>query len=432
MPPPRTTAAAEAVAAAATAGCQDQEEEDDWGHFSCTELSEDEVDESENEDEEAEGEETNWRKSRPTNRFASSRYSTCGACAARYPLVAACSSVKNLSNAVCAAASMASFQNDQSSSTGDADGRAEAEDLRLNLPGRREALFPSNQRLDELASRKRRVRSEETHHKTPIEARVRKRRDDFCSETRGAKTARWDIERWHVLAPRILRRGDYLPDRDGVILSPAFRPRVATRFFKLAQSTKGVTISFSMGSIRVVSTGFERYAQYELVVNLDGRTGSAWRRYSAFRALVASVAAESAPRNIVRTLSAWADAQDAKRIFRCTHPAYLIQRYYHFEHVLREALFELADPSLILAFFEPDDDDDDDGDENDPLSALVALSEAPPSAPPSGASSPNGSEADARLRRQPKAPFFASFLGLASSGRPFASDILQSPQVKCH
>jgi len=192
-----------------------------------------------------------------------------------------------------------------------------------------------------------------------IEARVRKRRDDFCGEGRGKSTA-WDVERWHVYAPGSASKNTNVnPDRDDVVLTPAFAPRVATRFFSKSDSTRGLTVSFAMGSIRVVSTAFDRYAQYELVVRVDGRRPtSTWRRYSAFRALVASVAADSAPRQIVRTLSAWADAQDAKRIFRCTHPAYLIQRYYHFEHVLREALFELARPSLLLAFFAPDPDED--------------------------------------------------------------------------
>ena len=189
-----------------------------------------------------------------------------------------------------------------------------------------------------------------------IEARVRKRRDDFCGDGRGKSTA-WDVERWNVYAS-----GSSSPvcdpDHDDIVLTPAFAPRVATRFFAKRPGQKGMTVSFAMGSIRVVSTAFDRYAQYELVVRVDGRPpSSAWRRYSAFRALVSSVAAESAPRQIVRTLSAWADAQDAKRIFRCTHPAYLIQRYYHFEHVLREALFELEYPPLLLAFFAPDPDD---------------------------------------------------------------------------
>jgi len=253
----------------------------------------------------------------------------------------------------------------------------------------------------------------------PIEARVRKRRDDFCGETRGkAKTARWDVERWHVFAPRLLRRGgEYVPERDGVVLSPAFQPRVATRYFHAG----GRTVSFSMGSIRVVSTHFERYAQYELVVDLDGKRGSAWRRYSAFRALVSSIAADAAPRHIVRTLSAWADAQDAKRFFRCTHPAYLIQRYYHFEHVLREALFELQDPNLICAFFEPDDDDD-------AAQAPTSRPESPrPDAAAAAAAVVDDPAADdpPPPRRQPNASAsrygLANFLGISAA-----------PQVKCH
>eukprot|EP00633_Aureoumbra_lagunensis_P003445 CAMPEP_0197301652 /NCGR_PEP_ID=MMETSP0890-20130614/50535_1 /TAXON_ID=44058 ORGANISM="Aureoumbra lagunensis, Strain CCMP1510" /NCGR_SAMPLE_ID=MMETSP0890 /ASSEMBLY_ACC=CAM_ASM_000533 /LENGTH=607 /DNA_ID=CAMNT_0042781009 /DNA_START=93 /DNA_END=1917 /DNA_ORIENTATION=+ len=206
-----------------------------------------------------------------------------------------------------------------------------------------------------------------------IEARVRKRRDDFCGDAaRGGRSARWDVERWHVFAPTLVRDREieYQPDHDGLILSPAFAPRVATRFFERGQDMmSGLTVSLAMGSIRVVSDGFERFAQYELVVQIDGRAPtSAWRRYSAFRALVASIAAESAPRHIVRTLSAWADAQDAKRMFRCTHPAYLIQRYYHFEHILREALFELSNPHLLLAFFSPEDDEEEKM-YNEPLSA---------------------------------------------------------------
>ena len=199
--------------------------------------------------------------------------------------------------------------------------------------------------LTEVNNRRRR-RSGSFYGENSIEARVRKRRDDFCGD-RGKSSTAWDVEKWHVFASKELPDGD-------VLLKPAFAPRTASRFFHIGHS-KGITVSFAMGAIRVASTAFDRYAQYELVVRIDGRPpSSTWRRYSAFRAFVASVAADSPPRQIVRTLSAWADAQDAKKIFRCTHPAYLIQRSYHFEHVLREALFELNAPSLLLAFFEPE------------------------------------------------------------------------------
>jgi len=243
-----------------------------------------------------------------------------------------------------------------------------------------------------------------------IEARVRKRRDDFCGDGRGKSTA-WDVERWHVYAPNGLH-----PDRDDVVLTPAFASRVATRFFapdatqeSPEKRRRGLTISFAMGSIRVVSTAFDRYAQYELVVRVNGRPASStWRRYSAFRAFVSSVAAESAPRRIVRTLSAWADAQDAKRIFRCTHPAYLIQRYYHFEHVLREALFELPSPELLVALFAPDDSDPS-------LPTVVEsqpLSEQPPQVlvhPVSSSSKKTRSrQQTSKQRRRGKAPLASS------------------------
>ena len=168
------------------------------------------------------------------------------------------------------------------------------------------------------------------------------------------------VERWDVLSARDPKSGAPAVDatnvstnyRDGgAYLKPAFAPRSATRFFPCAGGG-GVTVALAMGAVRVVATPFEKFAQYELRVSTDGGPPkSAWRRYSAFRAFMDCLAAESAPRRIVRTLSAWADAQDAKKVFRCTHPAYLVRRYYHFEHVLREALFEMESPDLLLSFF---------------------------------------------------------------------------------
>ncbi|KAH8064250.1 hypothetical protein JL721_8395 [Aureococcus anophagefferens] len=168
--------------------------------------------------------------------------------------------------------------------------------------------------------------------------------------------------RWDVLSARDPKSGAPAVDatnvstnyRDGgAYLKPAFAPRSATRFFPCAGGG-GVTVALAMGAVRVVATPFEKFAQYELRVSTDGGPPkSAWRRYSAFRAFMDCLAAESAPRRIVRTLSAWADAQDAKKVFRCTHPAYLVRRYYHFEHVLREALFEMESPDLLLSFFAP-------------------------------------------------------------------------------
>ena len=53
--------------------------------------------------------------------------------------------------------------------------------------------------------------------------------------------------------------------------------------------------------MRVVATPFEKFAQYELRVSIDGAPPrSAWRRYSAFRAFMDCLAADSAPRRIVR------------------------------------------------------------------------------------------------------------------------------------
>jgi hypothetical protein len=113
-----------------------------------------------------------------------------------------------------------------------------------------------------------------------------------------------------------------------------------------------VTVAVALGAVRVVATPFETFAQYEVRVALDGGPArSAWRRYSAFRAFAEQLAARCSPIDVARTLTAWGDAEAAKKVFRCVDPAYLVQRYYHFERVLREALFEVDDPQLLLAFF---------------------------------------------------------------------------------
>ena len=111
-------------------------------------------------------------------------------------------------------------------------------------------------------------------------------------------------------------------------------------------------MAVALGAVRVVATPFETFAQYEVRVALDGGPArSAWRRYSAFRAFAEQLAAQCSPIDVARTLTAWGDAEAAKKVFRCVDPHYLVQRYYHFERVLREALFEVDDPQLLLAFF---------------------------------------------------------------------------------
>lgn len=201
----------------------------------------------------------------------------------------------------------------------------------------------------------------------------------------------------------------------GAYLKPAFAPRSATRFFPCAGGG-GVTVALAMGAVRVVATPFEKFAQYELRVSTDGGPPkSAWRRYSAFRAFMDCLAAESAPRRIVRTLSAWADAQDAKKVFRCTHPAYLVRRYYHFEHVLREALFEMESPDLLLSFFASRDARDGNV---GPRAALRGLGRGPfarstdraiPGALPSDAASDAVSAAGTPA---PRSSFLGAFLGV--------------------
>ncbi|KAK7230670.1 hypothetical protein SO694_00078071 [Aureococcus anophagefferens] len=132
--------------------------------------------------------------------------------------------------------------------------------------------------------------------------------------------------------PRRWRRRPRFSDDGGEALGPRLRALSATPLG--APGGGGVTVALAMGAVRVVATPFEKFAQYELRVSTDGGPPkSAWRRYS--------VRVHGLPRGrvraarIVRTLSAWADAQDAKKVFRCTHPAYLVRRYYHFEHAAK-------------------------------------------------------------------------------------------------
>ena len=179
---------------------------------------------------------------------------------------------------------------------------------------------------------------------------------------RAEKALRWEeTERWEALRVRNQAPGvgaeDVAPSLStdyrglGLVLNPRFAPRVTSRYFP-QHFPRGVTVAVALGAVRVVATPFETFAQYELRVALDGGPArSAWRRYSAFKAFADALSGSCAPVDVARTLAAWGDAEAAKKVFRCVDPAYLVQRYYHFERVLREALFEVDDPHLLLAFF---------------------------------------------------------------------------------
>ena len=183
-----------------------------------------------------------------------------------------------------------------------------------------------------------------------------------CRRRRAEKQLRWEEkERWEALRVRTEAPGvgaeDVAPSLCtdyrglGVVLNPRFAPRVTSRYFA-QHFPRGVTVAVALGAVRVVATPFETFAQYEVRVALDGGPArSAWRRYSAFRAFAEQLAAQCSPIDVARTLTAWGDAEAAKKVFRCVDPHYLVQRYYHFERVLREALFEVDDPQLLLAFF---------------------------------------------------------------------------------
>ena len=172
-----------------------------------------------------------------------------------------------------------------------------------------------------------------------------------CRRRLAEKQLRWEEKeaelRWRPEAPGVEEDASSLCTEYrglGVVLNPAIAPRVTSR-------AATFQYDWSHGGARrrrraTTATPFETFAQYEVRVALDGGPArSAWRRCSAFRAF-ASFAAQCSPIDVARTLTAWGDADAAKKVFRCvTDPHYLVQRYYR-TRVLREALFEVDDPQL--------------------------------------------------------------------------------------
>lgn len=110
--------------------------------------------------------------------------------------------------------------------------------------------------------------------------------------------------------------------------------------------TKIIPSSISIPRFRIVQPrhGNDRHAQYLITLRLDNEHYANWRRYSEFSELVKVLQGQ----RYQRSLKAWKSIET--RWFNRLETSYLHQKCIGLENFVRELMYELHEPSMLIRF----------------------------------------------------------------------------------
>nr|CCA20166.1 conserved hypothetical protein [Albugo laibachii Nc14] len=110
--------------------------------------------------------------------------------------------------------------------------------------------------------------------------------------------------------------------------------------------TKIIPSSISIPRFRIVQPrhGTDRHAQYLITLRLENEYYAKWRRYSEFSELVNVLQGQ----RYQRSLKAWKSIET--RWFNRLEPSYLHQKCVGLENFMREFMYELHEPTVLIQF----------------------------------------------------------------------------------
>ncbi|CAM9578029.1 unnamed protein product [Discosporangium mesarthrocarpum] len=127
---------------------------------------------------------------------------------------------------------------------------------------------------------------------------------------------------------------------------------LATRTFYVEDSRVSATAwTWGIGGFRIIKSKHGRHAEFQVVASYGGGNGvtwAVWKRFSDFTAFSQSL--QDGEGRTGNTEEAWGRVRRGMKLFRCLDPGYLKIKCVLLEDFIRNVLFDIQDPSILIKF----------------------------------------------------------------------------------
>ena len=124
---------------------------------------------------------------------------------------------------------------------------------------------------------------------------------------------------------------------------------VTTKVFEDFSSSRSYYMALGLAGFRIVQNNAGQHAEFNLIVCMNSQTYCIWKRYNHFAALVED-ARRSTERLLRKTMAAWNNLRSRMKWRRCLSVRYLAQKYVLLEVFLKELVYEIKSPALLIKF----------------------------------------------------------------------------------
>jgi len=127
---------------------------------------------------------------------------------------------------------------------------------------------------------------------------------------------------------------------------------ITTKAFEDFSSSPAMSyfLALGLGGFRIVQNDAGQHAEFNLIVVMNSQSYCIWKRYSHFRSLLHHAGRCHSSRQLKKTLAAWGELEKRKPWFRCLHVLYLTEKYALLEVFLKELVYEIKSPNLLVRF----------------------------------------------------------------------------------
>jgi hypothetical protein len=122
------------------------------------------------------------------------------------------------------------------------------------------------------------------------------------------------------------------------------------RVFEDYQTSRSYYMALGLEGFRIVQNAAGQHAEYSLIVCMNSQTYCIWKRYNHFAALVKEAERGHSRRQLKRTFASWESLEKKRKWWRCLNVPYLALKYSMLETFLKELVYEIKSPALLIKF----------------------------------------------------------------------------------
>jgi hypothetical protein len=120
--------------------------------------------------------------------------------------------------------------------------------------------------------------------------------------------------------------------------------------FEDYSTSRSYFLALGLGGFRIIQGPQGEHAEFNLIVCMNSQTYCIWKRYSQFSTLVRHARRCHSRGQLRRTLEAWGNLEQRRKWWRCLDVRYLAQKYSLLELFLKELVYEIKSPALLVKF----------------------------------------------------------------------------------